>query len=223
MSKYYSITFGKNVMTQIKAPFTRETDKFLRAWALAESGNQTQNGAAWNPFNTTKKMPLSTNYNTNNGSPVQNYNTWISGASATATTLLNGHYAALLIALRAGSSALSMSNALVKSPWGTGTLVQTLLLQNSFADFLVGSCYPVPAVPYSHGFTDATKIVPGSTGPDVDELLRHLGNINKWYDSEDPYTNPVIKVISIQKANPELGAANGVVGPATYRFITGHA
>lgn len=219
MSKFFSVTYGKAIMYGIGAPYTSQNDLFLRAWADSEAGDSTHPGAVWNPFDSTQVAPGSTDYNANHP-PVQNYANWQSGVDTTVKTLLNGHYPGLVDALRNGSSAVKSAVALAGTPWGTGKLVQQVLLSNSTTWFPIGNCYPTIPAPYAHG---SLKIHPGDTGHDVDELLRHLGNADAWYTKLD-VGNPVAKVIAIQKANPKtLGTADGVVGPVTYKFITGHA
>lgn len=218
MSKWFSATYAKSVVRGINAPFNVQVDLFLRAWAQAESGTYDKPGAVWNPFDTTQKGFRSTDYNSNNP-PVQNYPSWQIGTKATVDTLLNGKYVGLVSAIRDGRSATVMGLALEASPWGTGGLVTEILTHGGPRQFPIGSCYPVPPTAYAHG---TAKIASGSSGPDVDELLRHLGNVGKWYTHSD-VGDPVAKVIDIQQANPKLGKADGIVGPVTYKFITGHA
>jgi hypothetical protein len=212
MSKWYSITFGKAVLRGIGAPYTVQNDLFLRAWAVSEDGGPNHIGAQWNPFNTTRKMPGSTDFNVNDGYPVQNYPTWGIGVAATVQSLLNGRYGNLVGCLRAGNTpALTTAKALAASPWGTGILVARVITANTAPEFPIGNCYPTPPTSW------ARDIRPNDTGADVDELLRCLGNTNKFYSGD-----PVAKVKKYQLVRPWLWPADGICGPKTWRGITGH-
>jgi hypothetical protein len=214
VSRYYSVTFGKAIARAIGAPYTQELDIFLRAWAQAESGTVDKAGARWNPLNATVHEAGSTDFNSNNGFPVQNYATWQDGVTAISSTLLNGKYPDLVDQMR-GGKATGMAKALVATPWGTGALVSTIVARGGPRAFPIGACYPTPPASYHRG---VHGIQPGSIGPDVDEVLRHLGNTETWYVG-----SPVLHVIEIQKANPQLGTADGIIGPVTFKFLTGHA
>ena len=136
MSRYYSATWGKALSRALNIRFTPQVDLFLRAWAQSESGDPTElGGAIWNPFNTTQKMPGSTSFNYNNGYPVQNYLTWVQGVQATAKTIMNGRYPALVAALSAGTSAMDMAHGVAVSPWGTGHLVEEVLSKGGPREF----------------------------------------------------------------------------------------
>lgn len=214
---YYNISWGKTFLRSIGAPFTEETDIFLRAWAQAEGTS-----ARWNPFATTQRMTGSTTTKNPNGTPnsagVQDYLTWVQGVNATAKTILNGRYGPLVAALRKGTDRYAMAAALAASPWGTGKLVQQILAGGRLPrDYPIGYCYPVPATAWSR------TIKPGMTGTDVDELLRHLGNTGKFFDFNVAHGNYAGKVKSYQKLRPWLWPADGIVGPKTFKSITGHA
>jgi hypothetical protein len=221
MAKYtgksvYTITWGKNFLRGIGAPYNAQTDMFLRAWAQAE-GSAARN----NPFATTQEMPGSTNFNSVG---VQNYLTWQSGVEATVKTINNPDYGyeKFLAAIRAGVSARTMAFELSKSRWGTGALTTEILLNGGPRDFKIGNCYPVPPAPYAHG---KAKIVRGSTGADVDELLRAISakqGLGEWgYKYYSP--GPIDFVKKYQLVRPWLWPADGIVGPSTYKSITGHA
>lgn len=64
------------------------------------------------------------------------------------------------------------------------------------------------------------KLKRGMRGEDVRDLKTHLfgGKQGSYFGSKTR-----AKVIRIQKANPSLGTADGVVGPKTYQKITGHS
>jgi hypothetical protein len=213
---YYNITWGKTFLRSLNAPYNEETDKFLRAWAQAEG-----TPARWNPFATTQKMTGSTTTKNPNGTlnsaGVQDYLTWISGVNATTKTILNGKYGPLVAAIRRGESAANMAVALGESPWGTKLAYEIVTSSKGPLDYPIGNCYPVPATAWSR------TIKPGMTGPDVDELLRYLGNTGKFYDWNIVHGNFAGKVKSYQKLRPWLWPADGIVGPKTYKSITGHA
>lgn len=217
---YYCVTWGKELCRKIGAPWTPANDIYLRAWAMAEGAR-----ARWNPFATTQRMPGSTTTMNVNGTPnsagVQDYLSWQQGVDATAKTLLNGYYPALVAALRKGDNAMATAKALAASPWGTGTLVVRILSSTGGANtFKIGNCYS-----YVNGTTHVPwtrTIKPGMTGRDVDELLRHLGNVSSFYnDALDPF-DPVAKVKAHQRVRPWLWPADGIVGPKTYKSITSH-
>lgn len=207
----YTTTWGKNFLRAIGAPFNVQTDLFLRAWAQSENS-----AAKFNPYATTQPMPGSTKFNSIG---VRNYLTWQQGVEATAITIKNGRYPNLLAALKEGKDANKMAAALKASPWGTGALTIEVLKYTPM-EFPFGECYPVPPAPYTH---TATKIRSGSVGADVDELLRWIAKRSgvagyKWYSGA-----PVDWVKAWQKARPSLGTPDGIVGPLTYKSITGHS
>lgn len=71
--------------------------------------------ASDNPDDTTQPEPGATAYNTVG---VRNYPSWAEGIAATAATLRNGDYPAILAALAAGDPAATVT-AWAQSPWGT--------------------------------------------------------------------------------------------------------
>lgn len=213
---YYNITWGKAFLRSIGAPYNVETDKFLRAWAQAEGAK-----AKWNPFATTQKMPGSTTTINANGTPnsagVQDYVSWTQGVAATVKTITNGKYVALLGSIRKGTDAKVMAANLGTSLWGTKLALVVLNSASGPLDYPIGYCYPLVPTVWTR------KIEPGFTGMDVDELLRHLGNTGKFFDSLPAHGDYVGKVKSYQKLRPWLWPADGIVGPKTYKSITGHA
>jgi hypothetical protein len=212
----YTITWGKAFARAIGAPWTPEVDRFFRAWAQSEAS-----GAKHNPFATTQRMPGSTTHINTNGTPnsagVQDYKTWQQGVDATSKTIRSGRYGSLLTALRAGKSALAMARGLRDSPWGTGGLAIRVLTDGGPRAFPIGQCYPPTPAPYTR------KIRPGMVGEDVDELLRALGNVSTFYDDDLDEHAPVAKVKAHQRKRfPFLGIPDGILGPKSYRSITGH-
>ena len=97
-------------------PQTRCNLSAVTAWEQAEGGNW-QNAAQFNPLDTTQPEPGSWGINNVN---VQAYPSWQAGFTATLATLGNGNYGPIVSALRAGSSAQAVADAVAASPWGTG-------------------------------------------------------------------------------------------------------
>src|SRR5215469_6272082 len=126
---------------------TPEVIKFLHTWTAAEGG-----GATNNPFNTTQ--PGFGSLGNYNSVGVKNYATPEGGINATAATLMNGRYGNILQAMRSGTSALAMAEALQNSPWGTGGLVTRML---------GGQGSTLPASPRAGG--PSPKSLPQAAGP----------------------------------------------------------
>lgn len=78
---------------------------------------------------------------------------------------------------------------------------------------------PQPPNPVAKHTKWTRKLKRGMRGEDVRDLKTHLfgGKQGTYFGSQTK-----AKVIRIQKANPALGTADGVVGPKTYKKITGH-
>lgn len=96
------------------APFTGNLTTVFETWQRFEGGD-----AAYNPLNTELVMRGSRPYNT---AGVQSYVSAASGASATAQTLMNGRYNAILAAMRANTPIDSWSVAPIPAEidtWGT--------------------------------------------------------------------------------------------------------
>lgn len=102
------------VLRAIGAPVTRRNLYLLRIWQLEEGGT-----AKYNPLNTTQSSPGATNYNSVG---VKNYASAQAGVAATAKTLKNGHYSAIVRLLRQGDAdARKFGAAVISSPWGTSS------------------------------------------------------------------------------------------------------
>jgi hypothetical protein len=98
---------------------TADNQRFLDQWQSFEGGTATNN-----PLNTTQPWAGASNYNSVG---VKNYKTQADGIQATATTLRNGRYDAILAALRTGnpytySEPLGVAQAI--RTWGTGTFAE---------------------------------------------------------------------------------------------------
>lgn len=78
--------------------------------------------AQWNPLATTQKWDGSTDFNNNNGFPVQNYPTAHDGMGATVKTITNGRYNSILLAIGEGTEAAlsGVQNSDEWNTWGTG-------------------------------------------------------------------------------------------------------
>jgi len=111
--------FARDVLRGLGMPQSAENVKAMVAWARAEGTK-----AANNPLATTQGWNGASNFNSVG---VKNYSSYSDGVSATIKTLNNGHYGAILDALRAGNSATAVGQAVAKSPWGTGDGVLRVL------------------------------------------------------------------------------------------------
>lgn len=98
-----------------RLPVTARNIQLVRGWQASEGGT-----AAFNPLNTTTRAAGSTSYNSNGGTPVQNFKSRADGIAATVRTLYNGHYGTIINALKQGNSDYrSFGQAVDSSPWGT--------------------------------------------------------------------------------------------------------
>jgi hypothetical protein len=125
--------FYKKVLDCLGAKPTKGNMDFMYAWRQAEAGR-----ANFNPFNTTKKMPDTTNYNSVG---VKNYKSVEDGIKATCDTLKLGYYTDIVNGLKndVGLSKLSKMPSL--KIWGTGPLLAKV------ADsYLAGNTPKPPAI-----------------------------------------------------------------------------
>ena len=112
-------TFASDLLDRLGAPKTAENQRAIVAWATAE-GTRASN----NPLATTRTAPGTTDFNSVG---VKNYPSYDEGVQATADTLRNGRYGAILDALSSGQSAQAVAQAVAASPWGTGHGVERTL------------------------------------------------------------------------------------------------
>lgn len=120
-----------DILQGIGVPVTATNLKFEQNWHAAEQSN-----ASYNPFNTTRKMPGSTDLggaSANNGYPVQIYQSEQQGIAATIATLKQPQYKGLVDALKSGATISAgggqiyrAAAELVTSPWGTHTIADPL-------------------------------------------------------------------------------------------------
>jgi hypothetical protein len=106
------VQFAHSLLHALGAPDTAENVRAITAWAAAEGTR-----AANNPLATTQRWPGATPFN---AVGVESYATPDDGVAATAATLRNGRYDAILAALARGDSAIAVAQAVAASPWGTG-------------------------------------------------------------------------------------------------------
>ena len=111
--------WATDLLNRLGLPVTSENVKAMTAWAQAEGTK-----AGYNPLATTQSMPGASSFNSVG---VKNYASYADGIAATAQTLTNSHYANILAALRAGTSAVAVGRAVADSPWGTGQGVLRVL------------------------------------------------------------------------------------------------
>ena len=111
--------FAADLLERLGFTATDENMKALVAWQQAEGTK-----AAHNPLATTQRSAGATTFNY---AGVKNYLDYEQGLAATVTTITNGRYDEVLAALRAGTSATDVADAIARSPWGTGELVSKLL------------------------------------------------------------------------------------------------
>jgi hypothetical protein len=115
----YRTKFANDLLGKLGITATSENVKAIVAWAQAENTR-----AGHNPLATTRRHANTTNFNSVG---VKNYSSYEDGLQATVDTLHNGHYADILNALRAGTSAMDVARAVAASPWGTGHGVERVL------------------------------------------------------------------------------------------------
>lgn len=108
--------WARHILKAGKFPLTPANVTAMTAWARAEGGHF-NNDSKYNPLNTTQPEPGAGNTGTQGNIKV--YNSWRQGDKATLTTLHNGHYGAILAALKKGDSAEAVAQAIGASPWGT--------------------------------------------------------------------------------------------------------
>lgn len=107
--------FYEKLLQELGAPVTDENMKFLYAWRQSEG-----KAGKYNPFNTTHKMPNSTNFNKVG---VKNYSSIEDGLIATLKTLRNGRYDCIVNGLKNDIGAAQIAKCQSLKVWGTGDLV----------------------------------------------------------------------------------------------------
>lgn len=107
--------FYERLLQELGAPLSDENMKFLFAWRQSEG-----KAGKFNPFNTTHRMPNSTNFNKVG---VKNYATLEDGLVATLKTLRNGRYECIVRGLKNDIGANKIAECPSLKTWGTGDLV----------------------------------------------------------------------------------------------------
>lgn len=109
-------SFNKGILRRLGAPVRLHNRRSLAAEAQTEGVSE--HSAKNNPYNTTQKMPHSTNFNSVG---VQNYATPQEGEEATVKTLkYKGHgYWRIVAALKVNAPATVTVAAFGRSDWGT--------------------------------------------------------------------------------------------------------
>ena len=107
--------FYKKVLQCLGAKPTKGNMSFMYAWRQAEGAK-----AKFNPFNTTKKMPGATKFNSVG---VKNYETMEDGVKATCETLKLGYYTDILNGLKNDVGLYELSRMESLKKWGTGPLL----------------------------------------------------------------------------------------------------
>jgi len=100
-----------DLLRLLGAPVTAENVRAISAWQQAEGTS-----SRFNPLATTQWLASSSNANSVG---VKNYASYEDGLNATVITLDNGYYPDILAALRSGTDAMAVANAVAASPWGT--------------------------------------------------------------------------------------------------------
>lgn len=111
--------YYKRLLEALGAPVSQENLKFLYAWRQAEG-----KAGKYNPFNTTHKMPGSTDFNSVG---VKNYLTLEDGFTATIKTLKNGRYNCIVDGLINDIGAENIAKCESLKTWGTGEGVSRVI------------------------------------------------------------------------------------------------
>lgn len=113
--------FATALLEQLGAPVTPVNLTTVTQWEQHEGGNW-QNTAAFNPLNTTLRLPGSSVLP--GGGPaanagVQAYQSWDQGLTATVQTLQESQYAQIVADLRSSAPTTKVAADIGSSPWGT--------------------------------------------------------------------------------------------------------
>lgn len=165
-------SFMQDVLMQIRAPATTRNVQSLQVWRAYEGGT-----ALWNPLNDTDSRLGSTEYNS---AGVQNYTSAAQGVNATADTLQNGRYTAILVRLRGDMPLPEWNDPSVLeqiNTWGT----------HGFANYIRSLAPPSTPLPPEEDlvvicaitgeasiwvlFVNAGKYVPVASPPDIAALV----------------------------------------------------
>ena len=112
--------WAHDFLARLGVPTTSENVRAVVAWQQAEG-----TAARFNPLATTQGgFEGATKFNSVG---VKNYVSYEDGLAANVRAITNGRYANVLAALRQGTSAVAVAQAIKESPWGSGDLVLRVL------------------------------------------------------------------------------------------------
>ena len=166
-------SFAEEVLTRLGITPTKTNVSNFVAWEKAEGGNW-NNTAAYNPLNTTLKLPGSGATGTQGNIGV--YTSWQQGVEATVETLQNGDYGNILQALQKSQGWVSFASAVDRSSWGTKLTVEGGIEQEAGLAGIVQGKIPgfskEGGVEESaeHGAEDAASFLSGGLWGDLGEL-----------------------------------------------------
>ncbi len=107
------VQWAKDYLTALGMPVTESNVRAITAWEQAEGTK-----AAFNPLATTQSgFAGETQFNSVG---VKNFATYEDGIAANVKVINNGLYPNILAALRQGTDAMAVAQAIEDSPWGTG-------------------------------------------------------------------------------------------------------
>jgi hypothetical protein len=109
--------FAQAVLSRLGLPTSANNVAALVSFQAHEGGHMA-NSAAYNPMNTTLKMPGSRVAPGFSSPPIQAYSSWDEGIEATAKTLAQKNMSAIFSSLSKSASADDTLRAVAKSPWG---------------------------------------------------------------------------------------------------------
>lgn len=114
------VRWANDFLARLGMPQTAENVRAVVAWQQAEG-----TAARFNPLATTQGgFDGATKFNSVG---VKNYLSYEDGLAANARAITNGRYENILAALRRGTSAMEVAEAINSSPWGSGDLVVKIL------------------------------------------------------------------------------------------------
>jgi hypothetical protein len=200
--------FAKAVLEQVGIkPTTAAVEKMV-AWETAEGGNW-QNGAKYNPLNTT--LPMVGAGNTGAQGNIKVYTSWAQGVDATAKTLDGSEYEGVRTALEGGSLA-SFEEAVNGSPWGTKFSGKGAQKPVGGSGHSEGNAKPVQ-VPYKFAVTSEEDYFAGMTklAQEVQWPLWQEDNTLNYMRAEDVvWKDPLLRIDVVKKTiQTSYGIKNG--------------
>lgn len=113
------VQWSRDFLEALGMPVTPENMRAMNAWQQAEGTR-----ARFNPLATTQNWDGATQFNSVG---VKNFASYDDGLAANLKVINNGRYGNILAALRKGTSAMEVAEAIKSSPWGSGDLVAKIL------------------------------------------------------------------------------------------------